>query len=230
MARPTSEMRTLPTTQPPRKSAIPARSTASIPARSTASIPARNTASVPAPSNNRRNLIEADDEVEIITRRSGALHEDGQRPRRRMHWLFYVGLAMLAMTLIWGGVNYVTYQWQIFQDDLHHGRPRTVHLDAVVGHNDSITNKSHFIAINLNRQIQVIEYPGGDSARAKVYLGPTLLGADQDLAVPKLSFSDVNRDGKPDMIIMIQDSRYILINENGGFRAIRADENANLQI
>src|SRR2546425_1583080 len=45
----------------------------------------------------------------------------------------------------------------------HYGRPRTFQTDAVVGHNDSAASPSHFIAINLNRHVEVIECPGGRS-------------------------------------------------------------------
>ncbi len=33
--------------------------------------------------------------------------------------------------------------------------PRTFQVDAVVGHNDSATNPSHFIAMNLNGRIEM---------------------------------------------------------------------------
>ena len=53
--------------------------------------------------------------------------------------------------------------------------------DAVVGHNDSPANPSHFIALNLNRHIVIIELPGADPSKAKIYTGPILLGDGQDL-------------------------------------------------
>jgi hypothetical protein len=179
---------------------------------------------LPALTSTRRKLIETDD---VITRRSGDLARERGRHQARFHWLFYVGLTMLVMTLIWGGLSVLGSWWQNLQDDMHYGRPRTVQVDWVVGHNDSNTNKSHFIAINLNHHVQVIEFPGGDSSKAKIYMGP-VLAADQDLAVPKLDFLDVNGDGKPDMVISIQDSRYVFINENGAFRALRSGENIHL--
>jgi len=82
--------------------------------------------------------------------------------------------------------------------------------------------------LNLNRHIQIIEFPGGDAAKAKVYIGPVLIGQGQDLAPVTLSFKDVNGDGKPDMIVNVQDSRFVFINENGTFRPPHPGENIPL--
>lgn len=195
------------------------------PGRRSSSIPARRTATqtnMTALTNTRRKTVDAD---VIITTRGGDLKRERDRQPVRFHWLFYVGLAMLAMTLAWGGLNALSGWWQVTQDDWHYGRPRTVHVDAVVGHNDSDAHKSHFISLNLNRHIEVIEFPGGDSTKAKIYMGPELLGSGQDLAVPRLDFRDVNGDTKLDMIIEVQDSHFVFINENGSFRALRPGEN-----
>jgi hypothetical protein len=59
-------------------------------------------------------------------------------------------------------------------------------------------------------------------------MGPTLVGSGQDLAVVTLSFKDVNGDGKLDMIVNIQDSHFVFINDNGQFRAARPGENLQL--
>ena len=145
-----------------------------------------------------------------------------------MHWLVLVGLTMLLMTVGWMGLITLANWWHVTQDDWHYGRPRTYQTDAVVGHNDSPANPSHFIALNLNRHIQVIEFPGGDASKAKIYIGPTLIGPGQDLAVVMLSFKDVNGDGKPDMIINIEDSHFVFINDNGQYRPARPGENIQL--
>lgn len=143
----------------------------------------------------------------------------------RVHWFLFVGLAMLIMIIGWIAFNALTSWWQVTQDDWLYGRPRTFQTDAVVGHNDSASHPSHFIALNLNRRIQIIEFPGGDSTKAKIYLGPVLIGQGQDLAVVTLSFKDVNGDRKPDMIVSVQDSRFVFINDSGAFRPARSGEN-----
>ena len=43
-----------------------------------------------------------------------------------------------------------------------------------------------------------------------------------------LHFKDVNGDGKPDMIVSVQDSTIIFLNENGQFRPVRSGEHVNL--
>ena len=77
---------------------------------------------------------------------------------------------MLAMGALWV-VGTVLVTWGSTQlDDWHYGRPRTFQVDARVGHDDAVT-PSHFIAMNLNRHVIIIEFPGGDPTRAKDYLG-----------------------------------------------------------
>jgi hypothetical protein len=130
---------------------------------------------------------------------------------------------MIAMFVLWVLGNMLINWWNVTQDDIHYGRPRTFQIDQRVGHDDSGT-PSHFIAINLNRRIEIIEFPGGDAAHAKVYFAMTLLGDGEDLAVATLSFKDVNGDGKPDMIVTVGDTRYVFINDSGQFRSLKPGE------
>lgn len=137
---------------------------------------------------------------------------------QRTHWLVYAGLAMVIMMVGWVVLTGVMNWWQIMQDDWHYGRPRTFQMDMVVGHNDSATNPSHFIALNLNRHVEIVEFPGGDASKARIYMGPVLLGQGQDLAPVTLDFKDMNRDGKLDMIVNVQGSHFIFVNQNGTFQ------------
>lgn len=190
------------------------------------SIPARRTATqttIGMGQGNRRQTVRGE---EVDMRDTEAL--EGYAGRFRPHWLVFIGVAMLVMVLGWVIFSAVANWWQVTQDDAHYGRPRTFQMDAVVGHSDSAANQSHFIAINLNRHIEVIEFPGGDPTKAKVYIGPTLIGDGQALAAVTLSFKDVNGDGKPDMVLHIQDSHFVFINENGTFRPAHPDENVHL--
>lgn len=99
-------------------------------------------------------------------------------------------------------------------DDLHYGRPRTYQVDAVVGQNDSALHPSHFIALNINSQIEVIEFPAGDATHARIYLGPHLYGANASLVPVTLQFVDSRHDHHPDMIVLVQGEH--LIYHNGG--------------
>ena len=75
---------------------------------------------------------------------------------------------------------------------------------------------THFIAINLNGQILVVEIPGGNASKAKVYIAPTLFGSGQDLVPVKLSFEDCDGNGSPDLNIHIQGSDKIICFPNNG--------------
>ena len=104
-----------------------------------------------------------------------------RRQKMRINPLVWLGLGMLAMILLWVGFSNLLNWWTIHQDDSTYGRPRTFQTDAVVGHDDSTSNPSHFIAINLNRHVIVIELPGGDPAKARIYPITTLFGDGQEL-------------------------------------------------
>ncbi len=72
--------------------------------------------------------------------------------------------------------------------------------------------------MNLNRRVLIIELPGGESSKAKIYNGPILIGQGQDLAPVTLTFQDVNGDGLVDMIVNVQDAHFVYINDSGTFR------------
>ncbi|HLI05891.1 MAG TPA: hypothetical protein VKV40_04915 [Ktedonobacteraceae bacterium] len=148
--------------------------------------------------------------------------------RLHLHWMFLIGVGMIVMLALWVLGNLAVNWWNVTQDDWHYGRPRTFQIDAVVGHNDSPAIPSHFIALNLNRHIIIIEFPGGDATKAKDYIGPTLLGDGQDLTPVTLSFKDVNGDGKPDMLIHIQDQTIVFLNDGSQFRPLKPGEHVTL--
>jgi hypothetical protein len=126
-------------------------------------------------------------------------------------------VGMLLMAALFLMMNTLGSWWQVHQDDVTYGRPRTYQVDAVVGHNDSVTNPSHFIFLNLNRHVIIIEFPGGDTAHARIYNGPTLFGNGQDLTPVTAVFKDVNGDGKLDMIVHIQDQVLVFMNDGTQF-------------
>lgn len=172
----------------------------------------------------RPDVQAVDTDIYPSPRSSGVGTQQKSKRRHRLHWLLFVGLAMLTMMLGWVLLSMLSNWWDTTQNDWHYGRPRTFQTDAVVKHNDSAVSPSHFIALNLNRHIEIIEFPGGDASKAKIYIGPTLVGQGQDLAPVTLSFKDVNGDGKVDMVVNIQDSRFVFINENGAFRPAHPGE------
>jgi hypothetical protein len=110
--------------------------------------------------------------------------------------------------LAWGTAKY---------NDIVYGYPRFYQTDAVVGHGDSPAHPSHFIAENLHGQVIVIELPAGNPSKSYEYVGPDLIASGDDLIPITLSFSDVNHNGKLDMIIHIEDREVIFCNTGTKF-------------
>ena len=133
----------------------------------------------------------------------------------------YAGFAGLVMFGGWFGINVGIQAFQGWQDDMHYGRPRTYQTDAVVGHNhDSSVNPSHFIVLNLQGHITVIELAAGDPGKTHVYkTGIALLGSGQYITPTQVTFKDLDRDGKPDMIVSVGDQSIAFKNENDTFSA-----------
>jgi hypothetical protein len=193
------------------------------------SVPPRRTATdIPAIHVQRGRGVRTDDVETGLGGSGGGTRSAGITRRIRLHWFVFAGVAAIIMVIGWIAFSALASWLQVTEDDWHYGRPRTFQVNAVVGHNDSAANPSHFIALNLNRHIQIIEIPGGDATKAKIYAGPMLIGQGQDLTPVTLTFKDVNGDGKPDMIVNVQDSHFVYINENGAFRPARPDENIQL--
>ncbi len=131
---------------------------------------------------------------------------------------------MIFMLLLWVGLTMAYQWWQIKLNDWTYSRPRTYTTDAIVGHNDSGLNPSHFIAQNWEKRIVIIEFPGGDLSKAIIIQGPTLIGDGSELTPVTLSFQDINGDGKPDLLIHVGEQIFYLINDQGKFRAPRPGE------
>src|SRR6266852_1854386 len=161
-----------------------------------------------------------------IPQRSSAQRTTAERPavpRRRSgglfrsHPLLWVGFGMLVMLLAWTGLQALGAWWSLHQDDVTYGRPRTAQYDVVVGHSDSASNPTHFIALNLDATVVVIELPGGDTAKARIYRGPPLFGPGAALYPVTLSFPDPAGNGKPDMDIHVEGQILVYLNQRGQF-------------
>ena len=138
--------------------------------------------------------------------------------------LLYLGIGMLAMLVLWIVLSLAVSWGNTTWNDLQYGRPRTFQIDAFVEQNEAGGTPSHFIAINLNGRIEVIEFPGGDGSKARIYLGPQLYGTDANLVPVTLSFVDVNGNHRPDMVVHFQNTQLVFINDQGGFRPATPDE------
>ena len=166
-------------------------------------------------------------QVQRIPARSSAqrLTEEQQSapPRRRSsglfrsHPLLWIGFGMLMMLLAWTALQALGAWWSLHQNDVTYGRPRTAQYDMVVGHDDSPSNPTHFIAVNLNATIIIIELPGGDTAKARIYRGPQLFGPGADLYPVTLSFPDPAGNSQPNMDIHVQGDIFVYLNQHGQF-------------
>ncbi len=99
-----------------------------------------------------------------------------------------------------------------------YGNPLTYQTDQVVGHADATDHPTHFVAINLNSRVTIIEIPGGDASKARIYSGPTLYSDNGNSIPVTLEFKDVNNDGKVDMIVHIGDKQIIYLNDGTQFK------------
>jgi hypothetical protein len=116
-------------------------------------------------------------------------------------------------------------QWtQVKLDDLQYGRPRTMQLDAYVGHNEADGSPSHFVAMNLNRRVTIIEMPGGDSAKVNTILGPYLFGQGEDLTPVTISSTDLNGDGIADLSVNVKNEQLLYLNDGTAFHLATTEE------
>jgi hypothetical protein len=121
-------------------------------------------------------------------------------------------LITIALTM---SLSALLSYWHVLQDDLHYGRPRTAQLDAVVGHHDSPASLTHFIFINLNRHIEIIEIPGGDTSHTRIFSGPILYGSGQDL-IP-VTGEIRTENGRRDLVLHIMSQQIVYINDGATF-------------
>ena len=130
-------------------------------------------------------------------------------PGMAVGMMLAVVLVMLAQWLIgWAGNTW---------NDLHYGYPRTYQIDAVVGHQDSAAHPSHFLALNLQGQVEILEFPGGDVAHTKVYVGPQLSGPEAALLPVTLRFVTPAHASLPNMVVIVGSSQFVFVNAHGTF-------------
>lgn len=154
---------------------------------------------------------------EIFQLGNRQLHIHYKKPPRRVHWLFFVGMGMLVMLLLWVGLSAFGNWWGNHQLDATYGTPRTWQIDVVVGHGDSTTHPSHFIFLNLNAHVVIIELPGGGLSHARIYSGPQIFGDNASRLPVTGEFKDVNGDGRIDLIVHVGDQRFVYLSDGTTF-------------
>ncbi len=139
-------------------------------------------------------------------------------PRRHIHWSLVLGLGMILMLALWVLGSFALSWWNNHQLDVVYGMPRTYQTDQVVGHSDSTSHPTHFIAVNLHSKITIIEIPGGNNQHARIYPGPSLFSDNGDTIPVTLEFYDVNGDGKVDMIVHVGDQKIVYLSDGTEFK------------
>ncbi len=167
------------------------------------------------PTSSRRYVDTRGNQVIQQGNRRIVIHQEPP-PRKKSHWLLWVGFGMIAMLALYVGFQMLGNWWTEHQMDASYGFPRTYQTDAIVYPGDTSANPSHYIFLNLNGTVEIIELPHGDSAYARIYKGPTLFSDNAPLIPVTGEFKQV--DGKVEMIVHIQDQRIIYINDGTQFK------------
>jgi len=166
--------------------------------------------------------LDRDEEEHLPSRRSSVPTTRKSIPhpvrlRQRLHPLFFCGVALLLMILLWLGISQIISWGTNELNDLRYGTPRTFQTDEFVGQGDSAQHPSHFIALNLHGTIVVVQFLAGDPTKTREFELSSALGPDADLEVVTLRFVDVNHSGRPDMLIDIGGVQSVLVNNGSTF-------------
>lgn len=136
-------------------------------------------------------------------------------PPRRFHWSVFWGLGIIFTLAVLIAGSHVIAWWNDHQLDATYGYPRTYQVNAVVGDGDSVSHPTHFIFLNLNGRVEIIEIPP-DASRSRIYSGPTLYIDNADQTPVTADFTAVKGDGKVDMVVHIGDQNILYLNDGTG--------------
>ncbi len=140
----------------------------------------------------------------------------------------YLITGILALLAVYVLVSSVISAGRTLMDDIKYGRPRTFHLTANVGRAEEANAPTHLVAMNLERQVVILEIPGGDANRVRTLPGPYLFGAREDLTPVTMRLADVNGDSAPDLVVRVKNEEMVYLNRDGSFNLITAEERQQL--
>lgn len=136
--------------------------------------------------------------------------------RRRTHWSLILGIGMILMLMLYVCFQLLSNWWTEHQLDATYGFPRTYQIDAVVYPGDTSDHPSHYIFLNLNSTVEIIELPHDDSAHARIYKGPTIFSEQASLVPVTGEFKVVS--SKVEMLVHIQNQIILYINDGTQFK------------
>ncbi len=166
---------------------------------------------------------------ELRTPRESSVRRLGTEawPRSLMPMAYTITL-LLAILAVYALVGTIVDWGRVRLDDVRYGRPRTTHLEGKVGHEGNSGLPSHFIAMNLNGQVMILELVGGNPNEVRSLPGPYLFGEGNDLTPVNLSLQDIDKDGQPDLIVDVRREQIVYLNRDGAFRLPNAEEQQQL--
>ncbi len=126
------------------------------------------------------------------------------------------GLSMFVLLLLWWLLSMVSAWWTQHTLDATYEFPRISQTDAVVYPGDTSTHPSHYLFLNLNGAVLIIELPHGDSAHARIYKGPTIFSDNADQVPITGEFKVVN--GTVEMLVHIQDRTILYVFDGTQFK------------
>ncbi|HWQ13478.1 MAG TPA: hypothetical protein VNL77_11795 [Roseiflexaceae bacterium] len=147
---------------------------------------------------------------------------------RQLRTVTYGATLLLVVLAIYALVGAAQSRVNVLLDDYRYGRPRTHHVAAFVGHSEQSGQPTHLTAINLNRQVVILELPGGDPRAVRAISGPYLFGAEEHLTPVTLAVRDMDGDGQGDLLLSIRREQIVYLNRDGAFRLPTAEEQAHL--
>lgn len=151
------------------------------------------------------------------------------RPRRTSSWshpLVSAALCAIAVVVAFQVFSGFTFWAQVKIDDLRYGFPRSYQTDGYVGFGESNGLPTHFIALNLHRQVVIMAEAGDDPTHVLTIKGPYLYGANEEYTPVTLRLIDVTGDGYPDLVLNVDHQQIVYVDEprRGAFRPLLPQE------
>ena len=139
------------------------------------------------------------------------------KPKKSRHWLLFLGLGMVVAVFVLIGLSQLSAWWSNHQLYSEYGFPRTYQTDESVGFGDSQI-PTHFIALNLDGQAEVIVCPAANCTKAVIYPAVRLFGDNAANMPVTVNFADLNHTGRLDMIVHIGDQQVVFMNNGTQFK------------
>lgn len=149
-------------------------------------------------------------------------------PTRNVGTVVYVVTGLIAVLAAYVLLSSIFGLMQTFVHDMQYGRPRTFHLTANIGRAEEVGAPTHLIAMNLDRQVVILELPGGDVTQIRTLPGPYLFGAGEDLTPVTMRLADMNGDSAPDLVVRVKNEEMVYLNRESSFALITSEERQQL--